>query len=85
MHYNYQFDIDDYKLELVTGLNVSWKIGIGKYTHAQKHQKTYYDKKAKKPQYIVGGRVMVYMPYEDQGKNWKMSLLYHGPYRILEN
>ena len=27
---------------------------------------------------------MVYMPYEDQGKNRKMALPYHGPYRIIE-
>ena len=27
---------------------------------------------------------MVYMPQEAQGKNRKLALLYHGPYRILE-
>ena len=80
----YQLYIEDYKLDLVTGLTESWKIATGKFTHAQKHQKMYYDRKAKKPQYIVGGRVMVYMPHEDQGKNRKMALPYHGPYRIIE-
>ena len=80
----YQVDIDDYKLDLVTGLTESWKIARTNIARAQKHQKTYYDKKAKKPQHVVGGRVMVYMPYEDQGKNRKMALPYHGPYRIIE-
>ena len=65
----YQVDIDDCKLELVTGLTESWKIARTNIACAQKHQKTYYDKKAKKLQHVFGGRVMVYMPYEDQGKN----------------
>ena len=80
----YQVDIDNYKLDLVTGLTESWKIARTNIARAQKHQKTYYDKKAKKPQHVVGGRVMVYMPYEDQGKNRKMALPYHGLYRIIE-
>ena len=35
-------------------------------------------------QYLVGARVMVYMPSEDKGKRWKLALPYHGPYRIVE-
>ena len=27
---------------------------------------------------------MVYMPHDDQGKNRKLALPYHGPLRILE-
>ena len=27
---------------------------------------------------------MVYMPYKEQGKNRKLALPYHGPFRILE-
>ena len=31
----------------------------------------------------VGDRVMVHMPAEAQGKNWKLARPFHGSYRIL--
>ena len=49
-----------------------------------KSQKVQYDKRADTRPYSVGGRVMVYMPREDQGKKRKLALPYHGPYRILD-
>ena len=27
---------------------------------------------------------MVFMPAESQGKNWKLSRPFHGPYRVLQ-
>ena len=36
---------------------------------------------SKEPGYQVGGKVMVFMPHE---KTVKLSLMYHGSYRIIE-
>lgn len=43
--------------------------------------KEQYNKHVKEPSYKIGGRVMVYMPHS---KVDKLSLPYHGPYRIVD-
>lgn len=50
---------------------------------AQKQQKKQYDRKSRPAKLEVGERVMVHMPAEAQGKNWKLARPFHGPYRIL--
>ena len=47
---------------------------------AQQTQKENHDKPT---QMQVGDRVMVYTPSEKQGKDWKLTRPYYGPYRIL--
>ena len=32
----------------------------------------------------VGERLIVLMPSESQGKNWKLARPFHGPYRVLQ-
>ena len=68
----YVVSVDDYKTELTTGLTESWK------------QARNYDRRAKEVNFQPSGRVMVYMPHEDQGKKQKLAPPYHGPFRILE-
>ena len=48
---------------------------------AQQHQKVQYDKHSKEPKYQVRGRVMMFMSHE---KTDKLSIPYHGPYRIVK-
>ena len=81
----YQENLDDYRASLVAGLSEAWaaaKQSIGK---SQKRQKRQYDKRTKSAKYQVGDRVMVFMPHETQGKNRKLALPHHGPYRVIES
>ena len=80
----YVTSVDDYKTELTVGLTEAWKQARLNIKKAQKRQKLHYDKQAKIIDFQPGGRVMVYMPHEHQGKNRKLALPYHGPFRILE-
>ena len=50
---------------------------------AQCRQKTTYDRGAKKLNYRIGDRVMVYMPHESTGKAAKLARPFFGPFRIL--
>ena len=56
----------------------------GSIERAQLRQNIQYNRKASPKPYLVGGRVMVYMPSEDRRKKRKLVLPYHGPNRILE-
>ena len=80
----YTVDLEDYRVELCAGLSAAWEIARGQIGIAQKRQKVQYDKRSKQKEYRVGGRVMVFMPQEAQGKGRKLALPYHGPYRIQE-
>ena len=80
----YQVDLDDFKTDLTTNFTEAWQLAKQNVKKAQKRQKKYYDRKSKTPQFRVGGRVFVYQPGAIQGKAWKFSRPYHGPYRILE-
>ncbi len=78
-------DSYDYSLELTRGLASAWevaKLAIGK---VQSKQKLQYDRRTTSvPQYAPGGRVMIYMPREDQGKERKLALPNHGPFHIVD-
>ena len=80
----YLVDIEDYRTELTVGLTESWKQAKQNVCKAQTKQKKYYDHHSKEIEFKIGERVMVYMPQEAQGKDRKLALPYHGPYRILE-
>ena len=60
----YMVDLDDYKLDLTTGLADVWKLA----QIAQGRQKVTYDRSSKESTVKVGQRVMVHMPSELQGK-----------------
>jgi len=74
----------DYRTKLVLGLSTAWDIARKSIPKAQSKQKLHYDKKAKVPSYKISDRVMVYMPHEATGKDRKLPLPYHGPYRIID-
>ena len=78
----YLIDIEDYRTKLTVGLTESWKQARQNVRKAQTNQKKYYDQHSIEVDFKVGERVMVYMPQEAQGKNRKLALPYHGPYRI---
>ena len=80
----YAIDVEDYKEELLAGLSLAWKLASDHIKQAQVVQKTYYDRSAKEVNLKVGDRVMVFMPAEAQGKAWKLSRPFHGPYRVLK-
>ena len=60
-------DLDDYKTALV----------------CPEKEKRYYDQKSRESSFSVGDSVLAYMPSEVQGKDWKLSRPFHGPYRIV--
>ena len=80
----YMVDVDDYKTELLTGLNSAWKLAQDNIKIAQDRHKKTYDRSAKESTLKVGQRVMVHMPSELQGKTWKFARPYHGPFRIIK-
>ena len=74
----YVEDAGSYCQELSLGWARVWQNARGAIEHAQKQQKHQYDRGAESTPYLVGGVV------EDQGKECKLALPYHGPYCILE-
>ena len=80
----YQENLDDYRVGLVAGLSEAWDNARQNIGKAQRRQKAQHDKKARKPLLNIGDRVMVFMPHEAQGKQRKLALPHHGPYRILD-
>ena len=80
----HMLDVGDYHTELVIGLSTAWEMARKSIEKAQSKQKFQYDKKAKVTSYKISDRVMVYMPHEATGKDRKLALPYHGPYRIID-
>ena len=80
----YQENLEDYRVGLVAGLSEAWNNARQNIGKAQKRQKAQHDKTARQPLLNIGDRVMVFMPHETQGKQRKLALPHHGPYRILE-
>ena len=79
-----QMNLCAYTIETTERLREAWQSAQSSIQQAQARQKLYYDSSAKKPQYQLGQRVMVFMPSAKQGKAYKFARLYHGPYRIVE-
>ena len=80
----YAIDVADYKEELLSSMSLAWDLASTHIAKAQASQKIKYDRSAKEPDLKVGDRVMVFMPSESQGKTWKLSRPFHGPYRVLK-
>ena len=70
-----------YRTGLTKELTTSWHLAQQNITKAQKHQKEQYDKHVNMSKYEVRGRVMVFLPHS---KTDKLSMPYHGPYRIVD-
>ena len=51
--------------------------------NVQKKNQCLYDRKAMEKPLRVGDWVLVRFPYEETGKNRKLSQPWHGPYRVL--
>ena len=79
----YAIDTDDYKVDLCSSLSAAWKLARVNIEKAQASQKSYYDRSSESVDLKPGDRVMVFMPAERQGKTWKLSRPFHGPYRVL--
>ena len=79
----YTVDLDDYKTTLVSHLGSDWEAAKANIDIAQRRQKQYYDKKSRETSFHVGDCVLVYIPSEVKGRDWKLSRLFHGPYRIV--
>ena len=79
----YQIDFDDYAEELVANLSDEWQLAHENVRRAQAKQKAHYDKKSVCQPLSVGDRVMVHMPGQVQGKDWKFLRPYFGPYVVV--
>ena len=79
----YTIDLDDYKTALISNLGSAWEAAKTSIQSAQNKQKLYYDQKSKQTSFNVGDRVLVYMPNEVKGKDWKLKRPFHGPYCII--
>ena len=77
----YLVDLEDYRSEFLITLARAQKLALENIRKAQEKQK-FYDRAARSPKYRLGDRVMVYMPGDVAGKDWKLARPYHGPYRI---
>lgn len=79
----YLVDMDDYRNEFLITMSKAQKFALENIRRAQEKEKRFYDRATKDPTYRVGERVMVYMPGDVAGKDWKLARPYHGPYRIV--
>ena len=79
----YLVDMEDYRSEFLISLARAQKLALENIRKAQEKQKEFYDRAAESPKYRLGDRVMVYMPGDVAGKDWKLARPYHGPYRII--
>ena len=77
----YKVDVDDYCSEVTLGLTEAWKTARTDIALAQKRQKVQHDKKARVILLKMGDWVMVFKASETTGKQRKLALPYHGPYR----
>ena len=76
-------DLREYGADLATKMSHAWDIARKLIGKAQKHQKTFYDKRAREPNFNVGERIFLLKPSETRGVNRKFGRLFHGPYRIV--
>ena len=79
----YLVDMEDYRSEFLISLGKAQKLALENIRKAQEKQKEFYDRAAVSSRYRIGDRVMVYMPGDVAGKDWKLARPYHGPYHII--
>ena len=78
----YQVDVEDYRVEMTSGLTTAWRDAQHHIEKSQTRYKHQYDKKAKKAHYKVGDRIFIHMPHETTGKYRKLAHPFHGLYRV---
>ena len=69
---------------MTLGLTEAWKTAQTNTALAQRSQKVQQDKEARVILLKIGDRVMVFMPSKTTGKQMKLALPYHGPYRVVD-
>ena len=79
----YLVDMEDYRSEFLISLAKAQKLALENIRKAQCKQKEFYDQASENPKYQIGDRMMVYMPGDINGKDWKLARPYHGPYCII--
>ena len=60
-----------YQSKFLISLGKAQKLALENIRKAQEKQKQYYDRVSENPKYRIGDRVMVYMPGDVAGKDWK--------------
>ncbi len=65
----YMVDLDNYKTEILTGLNSAWTLAQDNIKITQQRQKATYDRTMKETPLKVGQRVMVHMPMNCKEKH----------------
>ena len=75
--------MEDYRSEFLISQVKAQKLALENIQKAQCKQKEVYDRASENPKYRIGDRVMVYMPRDVSGKDWKLARPYHGLYRII--
>ena len=65
-------------------LKSGWESAIYSMQEAQGHYKAQCDKKSKPADYKMGDWVMIPIPHEESGRQWKLSRPWHGPYQIIQ-
>ena len=77
-------DISEYREEVVLSLASARELAAATIEKAQQHYKHQYDHHATAVNYRVGDLVLVKFPQEESGKNRKLFLPWHGPYRVMQ-
>ena len=69
---------------MVEHIEIARRISAQNIQRAQQRMKELHDRYAEPTQFQLGDRVWVYCPKNRKGVSKKLTLNYHGPYRIIE-
>ena len=75
-----QSEVEDYREKVILMLSSARELAMKNNQKAQKKNQRLYDRKAMEKPLRVGDWVLVRFPYEETGKNRKLSQPWHGPY-----
>ena len=81
----YLVDMEDYRTEFLVGMAKAHQIAVQNIRKAQARQIEFYDRQSEDALYRIGERVMVYIPGDVTGKDWKLAGPYHGPFCIISD
>ena len=83
---HYPVDATDYRAEFTSHMSEkkAWELARTHIVKAQKHQKKYYDQKARMDKFLPGDQVFVHMPSARSGPAWKLARPFHGPFHVLD-
>jgi len=77
-------DIEDYRVNLVNGLNEALKLAHDNIEIAQTSQVRSYNKHKTDTSFKTGDLILLTNPVIGKGKSKKLSTQYKGPYQIIE-